>query len=395
MNKSQASNVKLTPLILQKLRRINLSKSQLPSLRSTTVYASALTVFVAAVSLSYHLPGGSAVSSLFTTNVSAAQHDTSVDNATALQIAGNIALHADLPIAANITNRSTSLQIGSIINRGNTAAISKPLGLMPSANDRAVVSYPVKDGDTVQSIADQFKVTTQTVKWANNLTTDTPDVGSTLTLPPVDGILYTVKDGDSVEAIAAKYKTDAALITTFNDLELSGITADQRIIVPNGELPAEERPDYVAPVAAVTISAGVSVTSTATTGSPLVNGYSPIAMVASGNAYAFGNCTSWAYERRAQLGHPVGSYWGNGATWDSSARAAGYVVDKTPTVGAVYQMPAFVDAYTGVYGHVGIVEAVNADGSIYISEMNYAGNFNVVTYRTISAAQVALYNYIH
>jgi N-acetylmuramoyl-L-alanine amidase len=355
------------------------------------VHASALTVFVAAVSLSYHLPGGDAVSSLFVTNVSATQQDSSVDDATALQIAGNMALHADLPIAANITNRSTSLQMESIVNRNNAAMISKPLGLMPTTDDRSIISYIVKDGDTVQSVADQYKITPQTVKWANNLTADSLEIGSTLTLPPIDGILYTIKDGDTIESIAAKYKSDAALVTTFNDLELSGIKNDQRIILPNGELPVEEQPGYVAPV--VVAPTGTSVSASGT--SSLVNGYSPVVATASGNAYAFGNCTSWAYERRAQLGHPVGSYWGNGATWDSSARASGYVVDKNPTVGAVYQMPAFVDAYTGAYGHVGIVEAVNPDGSIYISEMNYAGNFNVVTYRTIPATQVALYNYIH
>ena len=66
-----------------------------------------------------------------------------------------------------------------------------------------------------------------------------------------------------------------------------------------------------------------------------------------------------------------------------------------PEVGAVYQMPAFIDAYTGAYGHVGIVEAVNGDGSITVSDMNYAGGFNSVSYRTIPASVVGLYNYIH
>jgi LysM repeat protein len=63
--------------------------------------------------------------------------------------------------------------------------------------------------------------------------------------------------------------------------------------------------------------------------------------------------------------------------------------------GAVLQIPAYGDGWTGGAGHVAIVESVNDDGSIYISEMNYAGNFNRVTYRTVSAGQAALYNYIH
>lgn len=355
------------------------------------MFVSVFTVFISVASL----PGGGAISSLFTTNASALQHDSQTDEATALQIASNMALHANLPIAANITNRSTSLERERVINRDNTDMVSKPLGLMPTTDVRVIKIYTVKEGDTVQSLADQFLIAPQTIKWANDLTTDSPEVGSTLTILPVDGTLYTVKDGDTIESIAIKYKSEAALITAFNDLELSGIQNDQRIILPNGVPPIEERPDYATPTQIAVQDANVRAITPTAMGSSLVNGYSPIAMVAAGNAYAFGNCTSWAYERRVQLGYPVGSYWGNGATWDSSARAAGYVVDKNPTAGSVFQMPAFVDAYTGAYGHVGIVESVNPDGSIYVSEMNYAGNFNIVTYRTIPAAQVALYNYIH
>ncbi len=45
-------------------------------------------------------------------------------------------------------------------------------------------------------------------------------------------------------------------------------------------------------------------------------------------------------------------------------------VDKTPEVGAIFQTAA------GPYGHVGVVESVNPNGTITVSEMNYAG-FNV------------------
>ena len=43
------------------------------------------------------------------------------------------------------------------------------------------------------------------------------------------------------------------------------------------------------------------------------------------------------------------------------------MVDHRPEVGAVFQTPA------GYYGHVGIVERVNNDGSFYVSEMNWNG----------------------
>ena len=59
------------------------------------------------------------------------------------------------------------------------------------------------------------------------------------------------------------------------------------------------------------------------------------------------------------------------------------------TVGSIMQTT------TGYYGHVAYVERVNADGSILISEMNYAnGPYNTNT-RTIPASVVSSYNFIH
>lgn len=49
-----------------------------------------------------------------------------------------------------------------------------------------------------------------------------------------------------------------------------------------------------------------------------------------GNAYAYGQCTWWAYVRRTQLGLPVGSHLGDGGMWADSAKALGYWVDDTP-----------------------------------------------------------------
>ena len=48
----------------------------------------------------------------------------------------------------------------------------------------------------------------------------------------------------------------------------------------------------------------------------------------------------------------------------------------------------------GGYGHVAIVESINPDGSITVSEMNYAG-FNVISNRTVPAGSIGRYNFIH
>lgn len=103
----------------------------------------------------------------------------------------------------------------------------------------------------------------------------------------------------------------------------------------------------------------------------------------SGNAYPWGQCTWWAYVRRHQLGLPVGSYFGNGAQWANSARAHGYRVDQSPSVGAVIVFAPGQDGADPVYGHVAIVEAVYGN-RVLISESNARG-LGVISNRTLYA----------
>jgi len=96
----------------------------------------------------------------------------------------------------------------------------------------------------------------------------------------------------------------------------------------------------------------------------------------SGNTYSWGNCTFFA---KQQLGW-VPNGLGNANTWDDRAPSYGLGVYSTPIVGAVAQTDA------GYYGHIAVVRAVHADGTVSISEMNYQG-FNVISTRTAPASQ--------
>ncbi|WP_243386574.1 CHAP domain-containing protein [Bifidobacterium primatium] len=87
-----------------------------------------------------------------------------------------------------------------------------------------------------------------------------------------------------------------------------------------------------------------------------------------GNAYPWSQCTWWSYIRRGQLSLPVGSYLGNGQDWGNSARRLGYYVNNTPHVGAVMVFRAGQDGHSPIYGHVAIVERINSDGSVFVSE---------------------------
>ena len=305
----------------------------------------------------------------------------SVDDLVATNVAAGIAERAELPIATNVATLSLSLAAESQLTGSSSDVISKPQIIQPSADTREMRQYTAQAGDTAEKIAAQFGVSSNTIKWANNLTSDAVEAGKVLSIPPVDGIVYVVKAGDTVQSIAAKYQSNADRIVTFNDLELSGVAAGATIVVPGGVLPETERPGYVAPRSATSQGAYNGGFST-------VN--AQVASASAGNRYAYGYCTWYAYERRAQLGRPVGSFWGNAATWASYARAAGYTVNTTPAPGAVIQNG-------GGYGHVGVVESVNPGESITITDMNYAGNWNRVTSRTMSwgEATSGWFNYIH
>jgi surface antigen len=304
---------------------------------------------------------------------SSADTSSTVNDVVASNIAASVATATNLSVAPSVTSLAISTQIESELPSTDDSSISKPQIIQVSSASRKITNYTVAPGDTTASVAAKYGITTQTLKWANNLSNDNLTVGSNLDILPRDGIAYTVKAGDTIQSIADKYKSDASLITTYNDLEISGVTPGLKIIVPNGALPTTEQPGYVAPVS---YSSG--------------GYYAGYRAGSVGNRYAYGNCTWYAYERRAAMGMPVGSFWGNGGSWAYSARAAGYVVNGTPSYGAV-----LVEA--GSPGHVAVVESVAADGTVVVSEMNNAayGGFNIINNRTISAGQASLYQYIH
>jgi len=110
-----------------------------------------------------------------------------------------------------------------------------------------------------------------------------------------------------------------------------------------------------------------------------------------GDTYAWGNCTYWVYALREQAGDSIPTSWGNAATWAPRAAADGYVVDRSPAVGAIMQTANSA----GGLGHVAYVTAVDpVTGQWTISEMNVKG-LDVVDTRTFPASAAGSYNFIH
>jgi len=335
------------------------------------VYASIFALIVAMVSIGYQEPQKTSVVANATNANSLAQSDkTSVDNVVATGVAAGVAQITNLPIATSVTNLAVSAQTKSDFAQFNSTNTAKPQIIESEITNRKVISYTAKTGDTVGALATKFGITAQTIKWANDLTSDELSEGEVLKILPIDGVLYDVQSADTIDSIVSKYGVEKTRMVLYNDLEVSGLEPNTSIILPNGILPENERPGYVAPYIAPVAS---------------IISYG---FVSSGNDYAFGYCTWYAYQRRLDLGNPVSSSLGNANTW-ALRSPTGY--DHEPSAGAV-----LVDE-SGWLGHVAVVESVVLNDHIVISEMNNSayGGWNIVNNRTISYGQAVLYKYIH
>lgn len=312
-------------------------------------------------------------------------YDISVDQLSEMYVVADLSDALGLASASDVA--SNYVVTTSMYDAGQTATgkLEKP-SITNIKVSRGVLEHVVADGESMESIANKYGVTVDQIRWSNNLKNTDVATGNTLLIPSTPGIVYTVKAGDTVESIAAKYGSSAAEITALNDLEVSGVSEGARIIIKNGSLPETERPEYVAPRRGSTTYRNTSYRYSYLGNTSERQNITVLGRVYGlGGPYGAGQCTQWAWSKRRDLPSSLG----NANTWAARAAAAGYTVNRTPSAGAVFQTSS------GWYGHVGYVEAVNGDGSITVTEMNYGYSPYLVIRATIPASSVGNFNYIH
>lgn len=320
--------------------------------------------------------------SLSLSSFAAKNYDVSTDQLSELYVVADLSDALGLASASDVA--SNYIVTNTMYDSGQTSAgkLEKP-SITNIAASRGVIEYTVEEGEDINTIAEKYKVSADSIRWSNGLKTTDVSAGTVLYIPSTSGIVYTVKSGDTIESIAEKYGSNAAEIIALNDLEVSGISEGIRIVIKDGSLPEKERPEYVAPVVARRPTTTYTYTylgNTSQRENIEVVGY----FYGLGGPYGAGQCTQWAWYKRQDLP----SNLGNANTWARNAAAYGYVVNRTPAAGAVIQ------SSSGWYGHVGYVEAVNPDGSIVVTEMNYGIPYRVIR-STIPASAVGNFNYIH
>lgn len=264
---------------------------------------------------------------------------TPIDTVAAADIAANVAIATQSPIAVSVSNQADSIVTISSLAASDDSSVIKPQVIATgdsslSAGD--IISYVVQSGDTMSSISQKFNIPSQSIRDSNNLSSDRLTIGKTLILPPKNrtGIVHKVESGDTPKSLASKYTASEAKIISFNDAEVSGLKVGTYVFIPDGKKPALQ----------------------SFTNSLLFSN-----AVYGGNSYAPGNCT-WYVASRIQ----VPSNWGNAYSWDDNARASGWIVSKTPVPGAIAQSDNM-----SYFGHVAVVESVSADGTMMeYSDMN-------------------------
>jgi LysM repeat protein/3D (Asp-Asp-Asp) domain-containing protein len=94
--------------------------------------------------------------------------------------------------------------------------------------------HVVQDGETVRGIANAYGLSSVSVMAANSMPKpDVLQVGQSLVIPPVDGVLHTVKPGDTLLGIAEQYQVSAADIVAANAMASSDqLAIDDVLVIP-------------------------------------------------------------------------------------------------------------------------------------------------------------------
>lgn len=128
--------------------------------------------------------------------------------------------------------------------------------------------YVVRKGDTLPAVAKMFGVTTNTIRWANDLSGNSITPGQRLVILPISGVQHVVKSGDTLQSIARKYKGDLEEILQYNNLSANAkLAVGDVIVVPDGDGTAVQTSSVKAS------TNGIVKTNVAVSTNPIYDGY--------------------------------------------------------------------------------------------------------------------------
>ncbi|MDR0909597.1 MAG: M23 family metallopeptidase [Spirochaetaceae bacterium] len=99
-------------------------------------------------------------------------------------------------------------------------------------------AYQIQQGDTISELATSFGLNQDTLISVNGFSNTRFDVwaGDILKVPNQDGIFYTVSEDDTLESLAEKYEVSAESIAMANQLFSEKILAGKKLFIPGAEM---------------------------------------------------------------------------------------------------------------------------------------------------------------
>jgi murein DD-endopeptidase MepM/ murein hydrolase activator NlpD len=150
-----------------------------------------------------------------------------------------------LPRPAYNVDPNPSKGGGDILVRNGSALVAEsgPVGGASQFSEGITTGgqisvYIVREGDTLGEIAETFGVSTNTIKWANDIKSgSTISIGQKLVILPITGIKYTIKNGGTLRDVIKKHGGSIEEAAEYNgigpDEDLAKGTV---VIIPNGEI---------------------------------------------------------------------------------------------------------------------------------------------------------------
>lgn len=155
------------------------------------------------------------------------------------------------------TQAQTSFQVSAsavgqkdLLEQGGS--IETVLVTDPEAGGLRTEKHTVKPGETLDSIATEYGVTKDTIKWASkdvvSFFTDKIEPGWELTIPSLTGVLYTVRRGQTLDQVIAETSVDNTEANRFNIIEFNNLTPPyeleegQKLFIPDGNLDTSNVP---------------------------------------------------------------------------------------------------------------------------------------------------------
>jgi len=122
-------------------------------------------------------------------------------------------------------------------------SIQSVLEADPLAPEVPIEHYVVQPGDTLSAIAKEFKVSNDTIHWANldimSPFSDDLTIGWELKIPGIDGLLYEVVAGDTLDSVTTRFSSN--LVYREDIIELNNLVppsynlvVGSMLFIPNG-----------------------------------------------------------------------------------------------------------------------------------------------------------------